>query len=185
MKRLAMVLVTALVTLVVHDLLAGEPPVVFRDVIVTDTLILEREPDTVRTFVDRLVYRQSQPIQVATAPRAAVQVVNEFCAPVVVADSVRPTARPMLALRSGSHRSGSWWNPVARDELTLTGFTNYGDLRQADHAVRSGFEFRAVGDSLLVQYPRVAVIGDVVDLLGRGALVYLGVRLTSSLINQE
>ena len=163
--------------LVAYLLLApgGKGPT-FDRVIVPAARIIEREPDTVKTFVDRIVYRDAPRIQVAVAPRAAVQVVNEFCAPVVlqaVGDTLT-SSRRLIAIRSGTHRPTSWWNPIAplrRAGLTLTGFTNDGDLEQSDYSVRDGFSFRAAGDSLQVRYPRFAGAGDVVDAAGRISLL--------------
>jgi hypothetical protein len=152
------------------------PPEVFYETVeVPVQVIVEREPDTVRTFVDRVVTVQSEPVQVAIAPAAVVDRVHSFCAP-VVAEITRDTVyvpETELLLRSVSHRPGWFW---AKDQLLLTGLTNLGDLEARDYQVRPGFTARAYGSDVLVQYPRMSLWRDVAEWAVVAGITYALVR---------
>lgn len=135
----------------------GEPPVRYRDVVVTDTLILRGEPDTIVRFVERIVYRTVQAEQQAVAPRAALPDVASFCSAagwsLQVADtsSSSPDSLPhtapasVLLLRSFSYDDG---------DLTLIGPRSNGDLWRGDYRVGRRFQGRVMGDSVFVQTDR-------------------------------
>ena len=150
-----------------------EPVPVYRDVIVSDTVILEREPDTVRTFVDRIVTVHAEPLQVATAPSVLVNEVARFCAPVTALITDTVIVEKQVLLRSLSHSPGWFLQP---DKLLLTGVTNYGDLKAFDYSVRPGFTARTVGEDVLVQYPRTAWLRQTLEILAPAGLVYLFMR---------
>ncbi len=126
----------------------------YPEVIVPAARIIKREPDTVRTFVDRIRFVNVQPILVARAPGGAQGEVAAFCRPTLLALTdtveVEPPA-PRLLLRSGVHSPG-WFFQQAR--RLRTGPTSLGDLQALDFPVRPGFTFRTSGDSVLVRYPR-------------------------------
>jgi len=149
-------------------LFGGSDPVPYPEVVIAER-ILEREPDTVRTFVDRVVYRYVGPARVAIAPGGAAQEVAAFCRPLILAmvDTVEvESAAPRLLLRSVSHDPGWLWQ---RDRLTLTGPTSHGDLVGLEYAVRPGFSARTSGDSVIVRYPRGSTVR---DLLEGAAMAY-------------
>ncbi len=134
----------------------------YRDVVVTRTQIEEREPDTVRTFVDRIVTVEVPARQIATAPLGAQDDVARFCAPTVVTltDTVVVMSDPAYLIRSITHEPGWFWQ---RDKLLLTGPTSFGDLVAMDYDVRPGYTARAVGPDVLVQYPRTALIRELIE----------------------
>jgi len=155
-------------------------PVVYPEVIVPTARIIEREPDTIRTFVDRIVTVEVEPTQVAVAPGGATEQVQQFCKPLVVAhtDTVESgaTVDPMLLLRSVSYdRKWAW----RKDHLLLTGPTNEGDLRALDFDVRGDFTARTVGENVLVQYPRGSLIYDVWE---GGSQVYTAYKIIENII---
>lgn len=138
----------------------------YPEVIVPARRIIEREPDTVRTFVDRIRYVTVEPTVVARAPDGARDEVESFCQPTVVAalpplETPAPIPAPRLLVRSGSFDPG-WW--FQRDALRLTGPTSHGDLKAFDFSVRRGFSFRASGDTLIVRHPRAALFREAAEL---------------------
>lgn len=136
--------------------------------------IVEREPDTVVRWRDRIVHVTPDPVQIAVAPGGAAPDVTRFCAPSVLeatTDTVTPAPDPQLLLRSVVHRPG-WF--FQRDQLLLTGPTSYGDLVAQDFLVRPGFSARAVGDSVIVRYPRTGLAREALEL-GVPLLVGLGI----------
>lgn len=161
MSRLLDLLLPALIGALVMYVVSPSEPVSYPEVIVPAARIIEREPDTVRTFIDRVIYRTIPPVQAATAPAAAQDDVARFCAPTVamVSDTLSPP--PMLLLRSVAHSPGWFWQ---RDKLFLSGPTSYGDLNAYDYRVRPGFSVRAIGDSLLVQYPRTSLFREILEV---------------------
>ena len=136
-------------------------PITYPSVIVPARVIIEREPDTVRTFVDRIITVRANPQIIAIAPWGAQRQVQAFCKPLIVTSTdtvvVSPIVDPMLLLRSVSYDSRWAWR---KDHLLVTGPVNNGDLKAIDLNVRGDWTLRTVGDGLLVQYPRTALIGD-------------------------
>lgn len=147
--------------------------------IITHTEFLEaREPDTVRTFVDRIVYRTPEPEQVATAPGGGEADVAAFCSeavarglqearPVTV-DEPLPRAQPVtpgkahLFLRSIRHDEG-WW--IQKDLVALTGPLSTGDLTEWTFSARRSWSARAHADSLIFRRPRWDWIQDAAELV--------------------
>lgn len=162
-------------------------PVTFDRVVVPPQRIVELEPPArPPTIIERVRFITIQPRQVATAPGGAAPEVSAFCRPVVLEargeDSVQEsTHTPVLVLRSGSY-DRSWWNPLSKGELALTGFTNLGDLQRSTYSTRSSFDFRTSGDSVIVRQGRGALVGDVVDLAGRLSLLVLGVLVLGGVL---
>lgn len=137
-------------------------PIVYTEVIVPARAIEVREPPaSPPTIVERIRYVSIPPRQVATAPGGAQGDVVTFCAPSVAqATGDTATASPALLLRSGTHDPGWFWQ---RDKLLLTGPTSQGDLKALDYGVRPGFDFRTSGDSVLVRYPRPALLREGIE----------------------
>ena len=147
------------------------PPPVYQRVEVPVERIIEREPDTIVRWRDRIVTVAAAPDLVATAEKGGEAEVEAFCEPVRLVDTLRivgvdtvhvvdTVPDPRLLLRSVSHDPGWWWG---RDQLLLTGPTSAGDLMAFDYQVRPGFTVRTSGDSLLVRYPRTSVLREVVE----------------------
>jgi len=158
--------------------LRARPPaeVVYERVEVPVEVIVEREPDTVRTFVDRVKTVEVQPIQVAISPAAIVSEVASFCeplVPVISIDTIYVMPDTQLLLRSVSHEPG-WF--IAKDQILLTGVTNYGDLIAMDYAVRDGFTARATGNDVLVQYPRTSLLREVAEILAVAGVTFVVTR---------
>jgi hypothetical protein len=137
-------------------LLQRDPPAPdYPSVIVHREAIERTEPDTVVRTVEKLRYIVQSPDRVAVAPGGATGTVAAFCAPSIVVAAGDTAARPAprLLLRSGAFQKGLW---LARDRLTLTGPTSYGDLVQGTWATRGSFNFVVAGDSVLVRRDRWA-----------------------------
>jgi len=118
-------------------------------------------------------------LQVARAPGCAVDEVAAFCRPSILAvtDTVVDTLYvPQLLLRSVSYDPAWLWG---KDKLLLTGPTSAGDLKALDYSVRGSFTARTSGDSVIVRYPREAVVWDV---LGALLQLYGAIDLASRLI---
>lgn len=127
--------------------------------------IIEREPDTVIRWVERIRVVTPDPVQIAVAPLGAGPQVASFCMPSVRAatgDTATAAPDPQLLLRSVVHDPGWWWQ---RDRLTLVGPTSYGDLLAADYAVRPGWSARVSGDSVLVRYPRMGLVRELLEVV--------------------
>lgn len=145
-------------------ILRPAPEPIYETVIVPIERIIEREPDTIRTFVDRIVYVQSEPTLVSIAPGGAKEQVQEFCKPVtLVANSSTGQGEPvdpMLLLRSVSYNRRWAWR---KDHLLLTGIWNVGDLSAYDYGVRGDWTSTTQGQSgfPLVQYPRTSLLYDI------------------------
>lgn len=162
-------ILTALITWLVLYISPFWPddPIVYSEVVVPARVIIEREPDTVRTFVDRIRTVNVAPTQRARAPEGGMVEVQDFCRPTVLAIQdtiveVDTVPDPRLLLRSISHSPG-WF--VQKDNIFISGPTSYGDLVGLDYNVRPGFTVRTVGDSLIVQYPRVALLREGIEAL--------------------
>ena len=130
-------------------------PLTYTEVIVREVV---GEPDTVRTFVDRIVYRERAPEQVATQPGGATDVVSDFCKPDTVmvidtisGDTIWVAADTVFLLRSVAHTPG-WF--FARDQVDLYGPTSVGDLRNARLRAYPGWSVRTHPE-LLIREPRM------------------------------
>lgn len=140
-----------------------KPAPVYRDVVVPEERIVEVERiDTIVQWKERIVYRHVPATQIATAPDAGQPDVDTFCAEAVAnalrTDSIATdtiVVPPSLLLRSVRHDDG-WF--FARDRLILTGPLSSGDLRQMHYGVRDGFEVRTHADTVIVRYPRSALV---------------------------
>jgi hypothetical protein len=157
-----------------YVLFGGQEAILYPEVIVPAARIERREPDTVRTFVDRVRHVAVGPSQVATAPQGAHSDVTAFCRPVVAlrTDTII-RVDTLLLLRSVTHSPG-WF--TQRDRLTVTGLTNVGDLKAMDYDVRPGFTARAVRDGLQVKYPRTALLRSVGEFSAVALLTWMVVR---------
>lgn len=158
----------------------GYDPVIYREVIVPAARILEQEPDTVVKWRERIVTVEVQPEQIATAPLGGMNDLAAFCAPSmlplpvpppgpsVVTEAVRDTAS---AGRSVVHSDGWFW---FKDDLTVTAFTNYGDLRAEHYRVRDGFSVRFGPTPSTVRSPRFGLVKEFLEVIipfaaGRGS----------------
>jgi hypothetical protein len=180
MSKIVWLLIAALVGAVSVYALTPTQRVVYQDVIVPVERIVEREPDTIRTFVDRIVTVQADPIIIARAPGGAQDQVQSFCEPIVIArtDTIEvgePLVDPMLLLRSVSYDRR--WGP-RRDRLFLTGPMNTGDLVGMDYEVRGDWTARTTGPDLLVQYPRTSIIYDYWEA---GTQIFTGYKIIEAL----
>lgn len=186
MTRLFGSLGLVLVGVLLAYLVLPSDPVAYPEVIVPAARIIEREmPARPPTIVERIVYVNVPPRQVATAIGGAQDDVAAFCRPVVLAmtDTLEvEVPAPELLLRSGEYSPAPIWKPFARGNLLLTGPTSHGDLVAADYPVREGFAFRASGDSALVRYPRGAFVRDVI---GDAALIYTAVDIIRGIVGGQ
>jgi hypothetical protein len=157
-------------------------PVTYREVIVPARVIIEREPDTVRTFIDRVRFVNVEPRQIAVAPGGAGEQVQEFCKPTIIAQTdtveIGVAVDPMLLLRSVSYDRRWAWK---KDRLFLAGPVNTGDLKALDYEVRGDWTARTVGDNVLVQYPRTSLV---VDAWEGGTQIFALVKLGEFIYNQ-
>lgn len=125
------------------------------EIIVAEHVIREAQPPADPTWRDRVVNRYIGPTQLATAPGAAAPDVDRFCKPLLVSsvDTVEVVAEEILVLESVD-TGWSWW--FGKTPIEFVGFTNFGDLKRMRYEARPMWDARAVGDSLLVRYPRLA-----------------------------
>ena len=157
-------------------LMTPEPKVHYQEVIVPDTVILEREPDTVRTFVDRIQYRVVEPTQVAiTQGGAATGALESFCRPVTVVDKQTDTLviEKQVLLRSVTFDDGWFWR---RGDLLLTGITNTGELTAIDAKTRADFSAVAAGESVLIRESRWSWLQPVAEISAVAGLTWLLTR---------
>jgi hypothetical protein len=168
-KILYTVVGLAVGTLLMIIFRSAPDPVTYTEVIVREVV---GEPDTVRTFVDRIVYRERPPTQVATQPAGATDVVDDFCKPdtvividTITGDTVWVAADTVFLLRSVSHTPG-WF--FARDGIDLYGPTSVGDLRHVNLRAHPGWSVRTHPE-LLIREPRMGWWREAVE-----AGVYLG-----------
>ncbi len=166
-------ILAAAIAVVVTWFLKPTPAPIYERVEVPVEVIVEREPDTVRTFVDRVRTVQAPPEIIAISPSGGVREVQAFCKPVTLHTVDTVEIAPRLLLRSISHDPGWFWQ---RDQLTLTGPINTGDLAAFDFPVRAGFTARTIGDSVLVQYPRTSLLRDIFETFGPAFGVFLLMR---------
>lgn len=166
------ILVGAFVGITLYANFGPQPEPTYRNVEVPVERIVEVERiDTLVQWRERIVYKHIPATQVATAPDAGQPDVDTFCADVVEralagaqpdtaprlqeGQDIRPAAPATLLLRSVRHNDG-WF--FGRDALILTGPTSTGDLRQLTYGVRDGFEARTHADTVIVRYPRSALV---------------------------
>lgn len=143
----------------------GEPE--YRDVIVEKKVIETVEKvDTLVTWKERIVYVTRKAETVATAPDGAREDVLRFCAEsrtpptAEVGDSAKVELSPVLLLRSVRFEDG-WF--FGKDRVVLTGPLSNSDLRQLTYRTRGSFRAVTHQDSLIVQYPRTALLKQVIE----------------------
>ena len=158
MKDKALYLIAGLVAgaLLYFIFVPSPEPVEYTNVIVREI----KEPDTVRTFIDRIVYRDRQPELVATEPGGATDVVEDFCKPdtvvqVIEGDTIYVPADTVYLLRSVVHYDKFWfWQ---RDGVGLFGPTSAGDLREMRFESWPGWSVRT-DPELLFREPRFGLL---------------------------
>lgn len=160
--------------------LQPSPTPTYTYVVVPAERIIEREPDTVRTFVDRIITVEVEPKQVAVAPGGARQQVQAFCQPTIEAAqpdtaSGESPVDPMLLLRSV--RYDRRWS-VRKDRLFVAGPVSTGDLMGIDYEVRGDWTLATRSASALVQYPRTSLL---YDLWEGGTQVYSTYKILEAL----
>ena len=179
-RNLVWLLVAMVIGMVLAYALIPSDPIVYNHVIIPAARIIEREPDTVRTFIDRIRFIEAPARQVAVAPGGAQGQVQAFCQPIIATLSdtvgIGPIVDPMLLLRSVRYERR--WS-VRKDRLFVAGPTNYGDLVAHDYEVRGDFTLAMVGDRPLVQYPRTSLLYDIWE---GGSQVYTGYKIAETLI---
>jgi hypothetical protein len=173
-------IVAFLVGSVAAWLIKPDPEPTYSTVVVTDTLILEREPDTIRTFIDRIRTVESQPVQVAIAPGGAQDHVSAFCRPTTVfsTDTIEAPADTVFLLRSVRYdRKWAW----KKDKLFIAGPLSTGDLLSQDHDVRGDYSVRTVVGGTLVQYPRTSLLYDIWE---GGSQILAAIFIAQTIANQ-
>lgn len=129
------------------------PETILERVIVTDTLIVESEPQVEIRWRDRIVYRTIEPTQVAEAPTGGMADLQAFCAPSAALpgpDSVPPPPRAVL-LRSIDTDPSWWWSA---QEVRVVGVTSSGGLQRTAFQAPVGWTLRMDGDAAVVRGPR-------------------------------
>ena len=141
---------------------APPAPPTYRMVEVPVTVIEEVERvDTVVTFVERIVWREREPVTVAIADSGAVGLVDSFCQPSLASGAEPPDpVRPLLLLRSVT-TNPSWFGPTT---VTFTGPLSTGDLKQFQYRLHNGWRAHVRGDGLLVQEKRLWWLDDVLKV---------------------
>jgi len=146
----------------------------YKEVFVADTVILEREPDTVVTVIERIRTVEVPALQIATATDGAVAEIAAFCLP---PDTVYVERQERSLVRSVVLDPAPWYSPMAKDKLFISAVTSGGDLTAYDFTVRPGWSMRA-GNGVNVRQDRFAIVG---DLVITGALIYTAVDLIGTL----
>jgi len=144
-------------------------PVEYTNVVVRE---IKGEPDTVRTIVDRIVYREREPDLTVTQPGGGQDVVNDFCRPdtvvqVTQGDTVWVQADTVYLLRSVVNHPG-WF--LQRDQIITVGPTSAGDLREMRFRSYPGWSIRTAPE-VLFREPRFGLVR---QLLEAGIYVGLG-----------
>lgn len=150
------------------------PEVRYERVEVPVEVLLEREPDTVVTFVDRIKYVSVPPVQIAVAPRSAQIDAQAFCRPITVSETVTDTVyiEPKLLLRSVSVDQAMW---TGRNQVFLTGLLSNGDLIGTDYSVRGSWSARVNADSVIVLQSRISWLKGAMEFaIPLAAGVFLG-----------
>ena len=156
----------AIVGAVVGMLLFGilRPDGVFPDY---DRIIVHEikgEPDTVRTFVDRIVYRDRKPEVVVTQPGGGEDVVQDFCHPdtveVVVGTDTLWLASDTVFLMRSVDTSEPWF--FGRTDITVWGPNSVGDLQELRFRSWPGWSLRTHPD-LLFREPRLGWIKPIIE----------------------
>jgi len=168
----------AFVGIVLYSNFGPQPEPVYRDVIVPEERIVEVERiDTIVQWRERIVYKHTPATQIATAPDAGQPDVDVFCADAIrratradtnapdtnardTVNNLPPAVDSHLLLRS-VRTTDPWF--LGKPSLILTGPTSTGDLRQLTYDVRDGFEARVHADSVIVRYPRHAVLKQLLE----------------------
>jgi len=152
--------------------LSGQEAEVYREIVVRE---IKGEPDTVRTFVDRVVYRDREPELVAVEPGGGEDVVEDFCRPdtvvqVLQGDTVWVAQDTVFLMRSVVHDAG-WF--FARDNIRVYGPTSAGDLREMRYSSYGGWSIRA-GEGVLFREPRFGWGRPLLEALAFIGLGYFG-----------
>lgn len=135
-----------------------------------DTII--GEPDTIRTFVDRIVYVEREPEVTVVQPGGGTEIVEDFCKPDTViveitdTDTIWAPADTVFLVRSVTHDPGWFLN---RDRITLFGPTSVGDLQEVRYKSYGGWSFRT-DTEILFREPRFGWWREVAE-----AGIYIGI----------
>ena len=138
-----------------------------------DTII--GEPDTVRTFVDRIVYREREPELTVVQPEGAEDEVSAFCRPDTVmvvtdADTIWIPADTVYLVRSVVH-DPSWF--FGKDRITVFGPTSVGDLREMRFTSYPGWSLRTTPETLFRE-PRFGLLRQIIEA---GTYISAGILL--------
>jgi len=151
-------------------------PIGYPEIIVHE---IRGEPDTVRTFVDRIVYRNRAPDLVVTQPGGGEDVVEDFCHPDTVLQVVAGTdtlwlpTDTVLLLRSVD-TSEPWF--FGRTDITVWGPNSVGDLQELRYRSWPGWSLRTHPD-LLFREPRLGWIKPIIEYGSVAGLVYMLTRI--------
>lgn len=129
--------------------------------ITTAPEILEGQPpQRPPTIIERVVYK-FPPAVTGMAPGGGIQALQSFCKPVSVFTTDTVKVDTQVLFQTGVINQSRW----GKDQLTLVGFTNTGDLKQFNFYTRGSFSFAAVGDTAIVRYRRMNAVTDYVGIL--------------------
>lgn len=148
-----------------------EAEVLYRNVEVPVPVIQEVERvDTVVTWKERIVYRTVKAEQIATAAGGGRGDVERFCGDNTAPQDSANVPQPITQLLLRSARLEDGWF-FQKDRLILTGPLSNGDLRQLTYSTRGSFQTHVHGDTVIVQYPRTALLKQGAEF---GAFLILG-----------
>jgi len=168
-RYIGIAVISMFVAIVGYKLIAPTPePVTYTEFRV-DTIY--GEPDTVRTFVDRIVYRDREPEVIVEQPGGGEDVVEDFCHPdtviqVVEGDTIWTPADTVYLLRSVVDHPG-WF--LQRDQITVYGPTSVGDLREMRFRSYPGWSLRT-DPEVLFREPRFGLVRQLIE-----AGIYIGI----------
>lgn len=131
-----------------------------RPVFVERERIVELEPDTVRTFIDRIRFIAPRPVRHQIAVGGGELELASFCRPSGLEEGA-PLPPEELLLRSVTFRRNALWRPFDADRLLVTGLTSYGNLKARDYRTRGSFSVAAgPGADVSVRYGRFSMLRD-------------------------
>ena len=136
-------------------------PIAYPEIIVHE---IRGEPDTVRTFVDRIVFRDRKPDLVVTQPSGGEDVVSDFCHPDTVevvagTDTLWLPTDTVFLMRSVD-TSEPWF--FGRSDVTVWGPNSVGDLQELRYRSWPGWSLRTHPD-LIFREPRLGWIKPIIE----------------------
>lgn len=161
-SRIVYALAGALVVFLVGLLwLSGQEPEVYREIVVKE---IRGEPDTIRTFVDRVVYREVEPEIIIREPEGGRETQEAFCEPdtviqIIEGDTVWLPQDTVFLVRSVDHRPG-WF--LQKDQVILFGPTSIGDLSEVRFKAYPGWSVRTHPE-MIIREPRIGIFREILE----------------------